>query len=80
MTRGKILRIKQGYNPNSSSIGSETTGAVAGLLQTGSEKLSTVSFIRYTLGVIIGIIVVCFVARKFYYIIKYRAKKNEGKV
>ncbi len=40
MSQGKILRVKYGYNPNSSSIGSETTGAIADLLRNASKSSS----------------------------------------
>ena len=39
--KGKILKVKYGYNPNSSSIGSETTGAVANFLKSASANATS---------------------------------------
>jgi hypothetical protein len=51
-TKGKILRVKQGYNPNSSSMGSIVFSLPAALLAV------TVGF-----GVVSGIIMSAFIRR-----------------
>ena len=81
MSAGKILKIKQGYNPNSSSIGSETTGAVSETLQvaTNTAKFSIIDLLRYLIGILIAAIVIFWVSKIIFYKIKKRAKNKKKK-
>jgi hypothetical protein len=51
MNKGRILRVKYGYNPNSSSVGSATSGLMAESLQNAINKSTNSSVLADLLGI-----------------------------